>query len=802
MGELFRSEPMQMVQLFFQMEAAHDTVDELGELGVIQFTDLNPDVNLFQRNFVDELKRADEMERKLRFFESLVSKHDFGTELEAIQVEFGDVPLQVGRLQMDDMEVRFEELEKEFLDMNSNEEKMKRKCLDLIEMKHVLAKDAEFFAQAGSSEEDVIYNFENSINDDVEDPLLGGGGGASSSTSIGAQYPKAIKLGFVTGVIAKDKVVSFERILWRATRGNLFMKQAEIAEPIEDPHTGQLIEKNVFIIFFQGERAQEKIKKICESFGANLYPCPDSPKERRELSSRVESALEEVEEVIARSTEHRRRRLLDIATHLESWKIKVTKEKSIYHTMNLFNYDTGRKCLIAEGWCPMSATEDIHAALRRANERSGALVPSILNVVTPKEQPPTHFKTNKFTSSFQAIVDAYGMARYQEVNPGVFTIVTFPFLFGIMFGDVGHGLLLLFFSAYLVWKEKTLSKVKLNEMIQMCFDGRYLLLLMSICAIYAGLIYNECFAIPLDLFGSRWSYAQGATSATWDGSGIAYPFGVDPAWKGAKNELTFYNSFKMKLSLVFGIAQMLFGIFLSLLNGLHFKKPYNVYFEFIPQMCFMLSIFGYMTFLIFFKWSTDFGNTEAPLLLNLLIDMFLSPFNVKPLNHLYTGQTAVQVTLLIIAMISVPMMLLPKPLLLRRDAKRKYLMMAAHDSDLEGESIEVSGEEEEEFDFGEILVHQTIHTIEFVLGAISNTASYLRLWALSLAHSELATVFWDRILVLTFSQNNTPTVRPAHTAKPIKTAPALFCEKVNTRIRSQKTVASSEWAKLKAQRRR
>lgn len=90
------------------------------------------------------------------------------------------------------------------------------------------------------------------------------------------------KFTFVTGVIAREKIPAFERILWRACRGNVFLRQAAIEHPLDDPATvshvtlhdvcdvtmsylqGDQVYKVVFILFFQGDQLRTRVRKICE----------------------------------------------------------------------------------------------------------------------------------------------------------------------------------------------------------------------------------------------------------------------------------------------------------------------------------------------------------------------------------------------------------------------------------------------------------------------------------------------------------------------------------------------------------
>lgn len=124
----------------------------------------------------------------------------------------------------------------------------------------------------------------------------------------------------------------------------------------------------------------------------------------------------------------------------------------------------------------------------------------------------------------------------------LYTVITFPFLFAIMFGDAGHGIILLLFALYMVLNEKKLLAKKINsEIWNIFFSGRYIILLMGIFSIYTGVIYNDVFSKSMNIFGSQWTSKYNKSTILSNELlemnpnenylEIPYPFGIDPVWQ-------------------------------------------------------------------------------------------------------------------------------------------------------------------------------------------------------------------------------------------------------------------------------
>ena len=448
-------------------------------------------------------------------------------------------------------------------------------------------------------------------------------------------------------------------------------------------------------------------------------------------------------------------------------------------------------------------------------------------------KPQLSFRQNEVTSQFQMIIDTYGIPWYKEINPTVFSIVTFPFLFGVMFGDIGHGLIL-FILASLVW----LNYQKL-ELLKPLYGIRYLLLLMGFFSLFWGILYNDFMSLPLELWNSCYDEKSKYVLKIQD---CTYPFGIDHKWYVSQNQLIFINSLKMKLSIILGVSHMLLGIVLKSFNAIYNSEFIEYIFEFWPQFIMMNCWFGYMTILIITKWCTFYPDTSvAPSIVASMIDMFLKFGSVEkvPIIGEKSTNEKINFILLILSFLWIPIMLLARPIheLINQDKVEDVRCISKnslkdskeythnhqryfefHDEDEEckekdnefigngedrhgirkdqegrklineiEENMGVNDELEDAFSskknlmlFGfktvdkqtieelknvlkeqhkkhsieEVFVHSLIETIEFTLGTISNTASYLRLWALSLAHSQLAAVFYEKTIHIGFNANS------------------------------------------------
>ncbi|XP_043437761.1 V-type proton ATPase 116 kDa subunit a3 isoform X4 [Prionailurus bengalensis] len=816
MGSMFRSEEVVLVQLFLPTSAAYTCVSQLGELGLVEFRDLNASVSAFQRRFVGDVRRCEELEKTFLFLQEEVRRAG-----QVLSRPEGRLPAPPPR-DLLRIQEETDRLVQELRDVRGNQQSLQVQL-------HQLRLHAAVLGQGHSPPVSSSPGRRGgSRGAGGARPPSGRGAHAASRLPVGshphrwalgkdppapaprgpAPGPESQLCGRCRGALQgrRPRTPALEGLSWlpyrqlpgdRTTaRGprdgrafdvddlpHLLLGRADRAEDPQDHGLLPLPHLSV-----RGARggpprgpaagaAAEPRAAGGGRWGPGRTPRTAAPLLLLTPTPRRPQVLGETERFLSQV-------LARVQQLLPPWQVQIRKMKAVYLALNQCSMSATHKCLIAEGWCAARDLPTLQQALQDSSSEAG--VSAVVHRIPCRDMPPTLIRTNCFTASFQGIVDAYGVGRYQEVNPAPYTIITFPFLFAVMFGDVGHGLLMFLFALAMVLTEnRPAVKSAQNEIWQTFFSGRYLLLLMGLFSVYTGFIYNECFSRATAIFSSGWSVAAMATQSDWSDAFLAqhpllaldpnvsgvflgpYPFGIDPIWSLAVNHLSFLNSFKMKMSVILGVTHMTFGVVLGVFNHVHFGQWHRLLLETLPELVFLLGLFGYLVFLIVYKWLQDYAAraASASSILIHFINMFL--FSRSPTNQpLFHGQEAVQSALVILALVMVPVLLLGTPLFLHwRHRSRSQRGPAGRQPDedksgiLDSSDASVAGwgpdeekagcpedGEEAEFVLSEVLMHQAIHTIEFCLGCISNTASYLRLWALSLAHAQLSEVLWAMVM--------------------------------------------------------
>ncbi|VBB25214.1 unnamed protein product [Acanthocheilonema viteae] len=745
MGSLYRSELMSLCQLFLHSEMAYDEVAKLGELGVVHFIDLNSEISSFQRRFVNDLKRCDLMAQKLQFIE------------EQILADFIPIPRLNGFVpaplpnEMNILEAEIEKIEEQLIENNMNMKNLMdnyaqlNECMQCInKVQHLLTDEQQQTKQSvfGVDQENLASGI-GAIRRKLTNAIIRRKDSLISGRRSSIFSGEKLDISFVAGIVERRHSVALERLLWRTCGLNVFVRIVTI-DFSEDPLLNDVSPKDVFLIFFSGTILGLRVRKMCQCYQMKVYDSKDMINDRVLQVTNLFRRVTEIKSVIEETRKYRNTLLQATAYKVHEWDIKLQKMSAVFETMNMCNVDITQRYLIAECWIPTADIICVRNSLNKTStEKNSSPVSSFLCEIETNKIPPTYFRINKFTKVFQNIVNSYGVATYREINPAPWTIITFPFLFAVMFGDAGHGLIMFFIALAFILLE---NKIKTDDEIMGTFYlGRFIILLMGLFSIYTGFIYNDFYSRSMNLFESSWHnpynltrnektariYLTLSPQYAYDRDKGPYVFGLDPVWNLAENRLTFTNSMKMKISIIFGITQMTFGVILSLMN--FFTTPGDIFGFFYPgSHCAPSLLIGLINMCMLKPRKQGFWNHSSSTELEYCY-----------LQEWYPNQGIVEKGLLILALLCIPAMLLVKPIYL----KFKFRKIGNE------EVGNIDNDEVKKFDFMNVLMHQGIHTIEFALGCISHTASYLRLWALSLAHAQLSEVLWSMVLSMAFSFN-------------------------------------------------
>uniref|UniRef100_A0A1I8IP46 V-type proton ATPase subunit a n=1 Tax=Macrostomum lignano TaxID=282301 RepID=A0A1I8IP46_9PLAT len=615
-------------------------------------------------------------------------------------------------------------------------------------------------------------------------------GGSSTELDTSAESTDRT-LPFIVGVVPTSKAHCLRLGVWR--RFHLTALYTDIPvrdqrdlrdEPVE-PH-------NVFLIVSLSESQSRTAERLCGMLGAQ----PGGPP--KPLNGNKGEAKRDAPGVPG-GEEHRKRLALNGWTKWRRWFAQLTAMQAVHRALDGFSRGYGKQFYVGEVWCSREAVDSVRQALAVGSSRASGLHATVRLVENSRRRPPTRMPRHELTAAVRDLTYQFGVPAHWEIDPTPFTAVTFPFLFAIMFADWGHGLLLMALALALFLPPGRFLHPDVARSLAPLRPGRHLLLMCAVFAVYCGAVLNDGFGLTGGwrrhsqfsmgnlTYGTfvNQSISQLQLAPKEDGHVMSWV--TDSMWGSAANQVKFLNSARMKLSIIFGTLHLGLGLALQLVNDIRAGRTARLRQDGLP-----LPADGYPVALILRKWLAVLPRDAAcaPALLPMLIAMYRLEYTETPcyLATYYSGQRYVEHAIVAGVAASALLAIFGLPIHHALTSRGSSSSKAKAEQKLTAAATDVPGDrEEEEIGRGKSdsampltplssssnsgsrgkslpklepepldcahgekqfdLLEHCLACFEFLLSSLSHSASYLRLWAIGLAHGELTAIMWPMLLM-------------------------------------------------------
>lgn len=327
---------------------------------------------------------------------------------------------------------------------------------------------------------------------------------------------------------------------------------------------------------------QDEAKQALAALGAKLEPMlaefPSDPsvarKQVEQLLEEIRKGEKELEAERVQLTKENGQRYASLARMSEILEVRAKALSTSLATQSTIlldawvpeaRFDSFSKGASKAAGDDISIQVDEHAAERiakTAREHSEELIPEH---VVGEEPPPTLIDAPAFFKPLQSVINNFGTPSYHELNPLPFMIFTYPIIYGLMFGDVGQGLLFIFGGLFL-WSLKRKGR-KIFELGQMIADGSELIILLGIGIVVFGIIFGDFFGFEPNFL--KLNIVNGAKAPIFSPSDLKIEF--------------------MVITLFVGVAHLTFGLALSAINKIRNKEYSHAIFGPISWAVFYIS---------------------------------------------------------------------------------------------------------------------------------------------------------------------------------------------------------------------